>query len=57
MFWLCLLSVNLRPFLQGTLTGERRIVYWLDKPLACGARLWIEADDAVISDSDGESES
>jgi hypothetical protein len=30
------------------LIGEARVVYRPDQPLKCGARLWIEADDAVI---------
>ena len=49
--------MNLCPFLRGIPTGECRIVYRLDKPLACGARLWIEVDDAIISVSDEKSES
>ncbi len=29
--------------------GGARVIYSPDKPLACGARVWIEADDAVAS--------
>ena len=29
------------------LIGNVRIVYNPDKPLNCGARVWIEADDAI----------
>ena len=31
------------------LLGAARIVYRPDKPLPCGAGLWIEADDAVVT--------
>jgi hypothetical protein len=39
------------------LLGNARIVYRPGRPLTCGARLWIEADDAIITDSDEKSES
>jgi len=39
------------------LLGNVRIVYQPSRPLKCGARLWIEADDAIVSDPDAESES
>lgn len=29
------------------LVGAARVVYSPDKPLKCGARVWIEADDAI----------
>lgn len=32
------------------LVGEARVVYRPEKPLKCGARLWIECDDAVFED-------
>ena len=31
------------------IVGPARVVYSPDKPLSCGARLWIEATDAVLS--------
>jgi hypothetical protein len=31
--------------------GKARIVYSPDKPLSCGARVWVEADDARVSDA------
>jgi hypothetical protein len=30
------------------LIGQSRVVYSPDKPLSCGARVWIEADGAMI---------
>lgn len=30
------------------LVGAARVIYSPNKPLSCGARLWIEADDALI---------
>ena len=30
------------------ITGPSRVVYSPDKPLSCGARLWIETDSEVI---------
>jgi hypothetical protein len=39
------------------LLGNVRIVYRPHKPLRCGARLWVECDDAIICDSDEKSES
>jgi len=33
---------------QIQIKGDSKIVYSPDKPLACGARVWIEADDAVV---------
>ena len=33
--------------------GESRIIYSPDKPLSCGARVWIETDaDVVITDKE-----
>jgi hypothetical protein len=29
------------------LVGKARVVYRPNKPLSCGARMWIEADDAI----------
>jgi hypothetical protein len=29
------------------IVGAAKIVYSPDKPLKCGARVWIEADDAI----------
>jgi hypothetical protein len=34
------------PAYEVTLVGKSRVVYSPDKPLKCGARVWIEADDA-----------
>ncbi len=31
------------------IVGGAKVIYSPDKPLACGARVWIEADDAVAS--------
>lgn len=30
------------------LTGPARVIYRPDKPLACGARVWIETDSPVV---------
>jgi hypothetical protein len=35
-----------QPAYQVELTGPARVVYSPDKPLKCGARVWIEAADA-----------
>jgi hypothetical protein len=32
------------------ITGPSEVVYSPDKPLSCGARLWIETDSEVITD-------
>jgi hypothetical protein len=37
------------PAHQVELIGKTRVVYSPDRPLKCGARVWIEADDAVAS--------
>jgi hypothetical protein len=31
-----------------TILGESKIIYRPDKPLSCGARVWIETDSEVI---------
>jgi hypothetical protein len=33
--------------------GSARVVYSPDKPLSCGARVWIEADDAKVVNNGG----
>jgi hypothetical protein len=33
---------------QVEIKGPSRIVYSPDKPLSCGARVWIETDDEVV---------
>jgi hypothetical protein len=30
------------------LTGKSKVVYSPDKPLSCGARVWIETDEEVL---------
>jgi len=35
------------PAFEVNLIGHARVIYSPDKPLKCGARVWIEADDAV----------
>lgn len=37
------------PAREVALIGPARVVYSPDKPLKCGARVWIEADDATAS--------
>ena len=32
--------------------GSAKVVYSPDKPLSCGARVWIEADDAMVTGGD-----
>jgi hypothetical protein len=32
--------------------GSAKVVYSPDKPLSCGARVWIEADDATVTGGD-----
>ncbi len=39
------------PAFEVALIGSARVIYSPDKPLKCGARLWIEAEDAVASAS------
>lgn len=36
------------PAYQVEIVGPARVVYSPDKPLKCGARVWIEAQDAQI---------
>jgi hypothetical protein len=36
------------PAYEVTLIGSAKVVYSPDKPLKCGARVWIEAEDATI---------
>jgi hypothetical protein len=35
------------------LHGNVRVVYSPDKPLSCGARVWIECDDAIAIEARG----
>lgn len=35
------------PAFEVELIGKARVVYSPDKPLKCGARVWIEAEDAI----------
>jgi hypothetical protein len=37
------------PAYEVELIGRARVVYSPDKPLKCGARVWIEAEDAKVS--------
>jgi hypothetical protein len=39
---------------EALITGPCRVVYSPDKPLPCGARVWIETDSAVIPMVNGE---
>ncbi|WP_052340946.1 hypothetical protein [Salinarimonas rosea] len=38
------------PAWEVELVGPARVVYSPDRPLKCGARVWIEAADAVVLD-------
>lgn len=33
--------------------GKMRLVYSPDKPLSCGAKVWIETKDKVVLDNEG----
>jgi len=33
---------------EATISGPARVVYSPDKPLACGAKVWIETDSEVV---------
>ena len=39
-----------------TILGESRVVYSPNKPLSCGARVWIETDSEVIISNEQNAE-
>lgn len=37
-----------RKAFEAEITGSARVIYSPDKPLSCGARVWIETDSEVL---------